>query len=308
MSVTYGFYNAVNHDRLYNAIQMSQLFDGIIQNGVFSTIGDALVVTPQSGMNIKVGEGRAWFNHTWTLNDADLVLTVPSLASIIMSRIDAVVLEVDSSLAVRANTIKIISGTEATAPVKPTLVHTAEVNQYALAYITIPQGATEIKAENIENVVGTDETPFVTGVLQQVSIETLLQNWATRYEEWIDNFESTNETAFNEWFDNLRYVLDGDVAGHLQNEIESTMVNYTLLSTNWDSNNRYMIESNHITATSNQEVLPALSANITDDQLKALNKANFQDGGQEPGKMYIVARGNVPLIDIPVRIIFRGIK
>ena len=303
MSVTYGFYNAVNHDRLYNAIQMSQLFDGIIQNGVFSTIGDALVVTPQSGMNVKVGEGRAWFNHTWTLNDADLVLTVPSLASIIMSRIDAVVLEVDSSLAVRANSIKIVSGTEATTPVKPTLVHTTEVNQYALAYITIPQGATEIKAENIENVVGTDETPFVTGVLQQVSAETLLQNWATSFNSWMDKEQSD----FDEWFQNLQYVLDGDVAAHLQNEIESVTSNYTLLATNWD-NGRYMIESTRITATSNQEVLPALSANITDDQLKALSKANFQDGGQEPGKMYIEARGDIPAIDIPVRIIFRGIK
>lgn len=303
MSVTYGFYNAVNHDRLYNAIQMSQLFDGIIQNGVFSTIGDAFAVTPNEGMNIKVGEGRAWFNHTWTLNDADLVLTVPSLTSIIMSRIDAVVLEVDSSLAVRANSIKIIQGTEATTPVKPTLVHTGDVNQYALAYITIPQGATSIVAENIENVVGTDETPFVTGVLQQLSIETLLQNWDTNFKGWL----STEQADFDEWFQNLQYILDGDVAAHLQTEIESTTANYTLIASNW-TGGRYTIENSRITATSNQEILPALSTNITDEQLKALQKANLMDDGQEPGRAFIVARGNVPAIDIPVRIIFRGIK
>ena len=30
MSVTYGFYNALNHDRLYDALQMSSLFVNIL--------------------------------------------------------------------------------------------------------------------------------------------------------------------------------------------------------------------------------------------------------------------------------------
>ena len=45
MAVTYGFYNALNHDRLYDAIQMSSIFDGIIRDGIFSTIGDTMIVT-----------------------------------------------------------------------------------------------------------------------------------------------------------------------------------------------------------------------------------------------------------------------
>ncbi len=35
MSVTFGFYNSVNGDRKYDAIQMSSIFDGIIRDGVF---------------------------------------------------------------------------------------------------------------------------------------------------------------------------------------------------------------------------------------------------------------------------------
>ena len=31
---SYGFYNSVNGDRLYNAQQMSELFEGLITDGV----------------------------------------------------------------------------------------------------------------------------------------------------------------------------------------------------------------------------------------------------------------------------------
>ena len=38
MSVTSGFYNGLSHDRKYNAVQMSSLFDGIINDGIFQSI------------------------------------------------------------------------------------------------------------------------------------------------------------------------------------------------------------------------------------------------------------------------------
>lgn len=70
MSVSYGFYNSMNGDRKYDATQMSSIFDGIINDGIYETIGDRFVVRTSGGMNVVVGTGRAWFNHTWTLNDS----------------------------------------------------------------------------------------------------------------------------------------------------------------------------------------------------------------------------------------------
>ena len=50
MAFTCGFFNSENGDRKYNAEQMSAIFDGIIADGVFTTIGDHLAVSAGTGM------------------------------------------------------------------------------------------------------------------------------------------------------------------------------------------------------------------------------------------------------------------
>jgi len=161
MAITFGFYNSVAGDRVYDAIQLSSLFDGVLIDGVFEDFEDALEVSENSGMDINVAKGKAWFDHTWTLNDAVLVLTVPA-ADIIYPRLDYVVLEVDASDSVRENTIKIISGDPYSVPVEPDLIQTAEVHQYPLALIAVAANATEILDADITKLVGSYLCPHVT--------------------------------------------------------------------------------------------------------------------------------------------------
>lgn len=202
MSVTYGFYNALNHDRRYDAIQMSSIFDGIVRDGIFMSIGDCMVVKEEDGMLITVGIGRAWFNHTWTLNDALLPLEVPQ-SEVILNRIDAVVLEVNAEQAVRANTIKIVKGTPASNPARPTLINTATVHQYPLAYISVRAGVTSIRQANITNMVGTSATPYVTGILDTVNIDNLIAQWKDQWQEFFENqtedMENTNQFWKDTW-------------------------------------------------------------------------------------------------------------
>ena len=49
MAVTYGFYNSLNKDRVYNAEQMSSIFNGIITDGVFASIGGSLMPIAGTG-------------------------------------------------------------------------------------------------------------------------------------------------------------------------------------------------------------------------------------------------------------------
>lgn len=202
MSVTYGFYNARNHDRRYNAIQISSIFDGIIRDGIYMSIGDHMIVKPNSGLMVTVGSGRAWFNHTWTLNDSLLPIEVP-LSEVILNRIDAVILEVNAEEAVRANSIKVVKGTPATNPSRPTMVNTSAVHQYPLAYIYVGAGVTEIRQSNITNMIGTSSTPFVTGIIDAINIDDLVAQWGDQwqefYEKQVADMERTNVFWKEQW-------------------------------------------------------------------------------------------------------------
>lgn len=204
MAFTFGFYNSLNGDRKYNAEQISAIFDGLISNGVYDTIGQLFAVKPGTGMQVTVGTGRAWFDHTWNDNDSVLPLFVDA-ADITLARYDTVVLEVNAGINVRTNTIKIVKGTAGTNPVKPTLTNSGSIHQHALAHIRIPGGATSITASMIQNVVGTSECPFVTGIIQTAQIDALFQQW---------------EGEFDEWFENVQATLTDNVVTNLQLQID----------------------------------------------------------------------------------------
>lgn len=194
MSFASGFFNSVDHDRLYDATDISRLFDGLIRDGIFASIGDCLVVKQSNQMNVTVGTGRAWFNHTWSYNDALYPVTIPP-SEILMDRIDAIVLEINSVEAVRANSIKLIKGTPSSTPAKPALTNTKEVHQYPLAYVTVGKEVTSIRQADIENCVGTSACPFVTGILEVISIEQLIPQW----KDILNRFVEENTANFNTW-------------------------------------------------------------------------------------------------------------
>lgn len=229
MAITYGFYNSKDGDRKYYARQVSKIVDSLVKDGIFMHIGEHLNVKQGTGMQVLVEPGFAWFNHTWTENDADYPLTIEE-SDLLQPRIDAIVLEVDESLAVRANAIKVIKGAPASEPQKPTLTNTAEVHQYPLAYVSVAVGASQITNANIENRIGMEDCPFVTGILETINIDTLIQEW---------------EAQFDEWFKSLEDTLSGDVAGNLllliQDLQKHVMYKYsaTFKFDAWDGNGPY---------------------------------------------------------------------
>lgn len=214
MALTFGFYNSIGHDRRYNALQMSQLFDGIITDGVFMNIGTGMIVTAGSGLTVNVGIGRAWFNSTWTLNDA--IYPIEATASdVLRDRIDAVVLEVDQRETARANRIFIKEGVASTTPAKPDMTKSNGVYQYPLCYITRAAGSTEITQANIENCVGTSQCPWVTGILKTVDTDKLVTQWVAQFDELYARLEdAVDQTLAGEIVDgsiSTSKIIDGAV-------------------------------------------------------------------------------------------------
>lgn len=215
MAFTCGFFNSQNGDRKYNAEQMASIFDGLIKDGVYDTVGDIFAVTPGTGMQVLVGSGRAWFDHTWNNNDAQYPLAITA-ADVSLPRYDAVVLETNHSDTVRTNRLRVLTGTPASNPVKPTMASTANVKQHPLAYIKVTAGATAITQSMIQVVVGTSECPFVTGIIDTAQIDALFQQW---------------NGEFNEWFENLKVQLSDNVVANLQAQIDKKVAKADVATT-----------------------------------------------------------------------------
>jgi hypothetical protein len=164
MALTSGFFNSVDGDRRYDADQFSSFLDGIVYDGVYGAYGNRFYVMSNESedLGIIIDTGRAWFNHTWTLNDTYYNLTMPE-ADLLLDRIDAVVIEVNKED--RQNSFQVVQGTPAESPVRPTLKGrsgevTEEIYQYAIAYIARPAASTEVTQDQIVYVVDTSETPL----------------------------------------------------------------------------------------------------------------------------------------------------
>lgn len=229
MSVTSGFFNSLNGDRRYNAEQMSAIFDGIINDGIFANIGTAFGVKADVGNAITVGIGRAWFNSTWVLNDAVLPITA-DVSEVILDRYDAVVIEIDHSDAVRAGSIKIVKGTPSSSPQRPTMESTLDVHQYPLAYIYRKAGSSSIVQADITSMIGTGSCPYITGILQVLGIDNIVAQWQDQWAQWFasQTAEGNNQMTqwmgdkqleFNTWFGNLQTILDGNTASNLAQQI-----------------------------------------------------------------------------------------
>ncbi len=164
MSVKSGFFNSIAGDRLYDAKAFGSLFDGILRDGIFRDIGGELRVTAGVTTSVVVAIGKAWFNDSWLINNVGYVLQIPNILPG-SDRIDIIALDFDQSTAVRDNTIIVIPGVPAGSPVPPPLINTTERKQYALAYVSVTGGATDIVDSDITDLVGTAGTPFASGIL-----------------------------------------------------------------------------------------------------------------------------------------------
>lgn len=298
-SVTCGFYNSIG-DRKYDAIQMSELFDGIINDGVFASIGTGFVVKADTGNIVNVGIGKAWFNHTWTKNDAILPVTCEE-SEVLLDRIDAIVIEVNSSIEVRDNFIKPIKGTPSSTPVTPTLSKNGDLYQYPLCYIYRKAGSTEIKQTDITNTVGSEETPFITGLMQTISLSELLGQWEDELDQFVKdetadfdsdyqqlkrNMEAAaavltewtkgEQQTFLDWFESMRNQLSTDAAGNLQIQLDKMKLESIL--TNGFSGGTKVFSDDGTTITSTDNDGAVLVKMFTDEFTKCTSTLKDSNG------------------------------
>lgn len=206
MAITYGFFNAIKqsdgtYDRVYNSDQISNMFEGLISDGVFESVDDAMIVKAKSGMTIEVGAGRATVGSKWIKNDAKLDITLQA-SHLTLNRYSAIVIRADY----QNRTIEIVEkvGTAATSPTKPAIEKSQTIEEKCLAYIYVGKGVAAITQANITDTrTDSNICGFVTGVVKQVDTSELFLQWQTAYEQFYNQmlaWQNEQKSLFDTWF------------------------------------------------------------------------------------------------------------
>ncbi len=211
MAVTSGFFNSINGDRKYSAEQFGAIFDGVIVDGVFASVGEKFKVVPAGGNTVEIGSGRAWFRHVWIWNDVSIRLDL-SPADVLTNRIDTIVIEIDTRTQNRRASIKVVEGDRASTPRRKTMIRDGGVYQYPIADVFRNSGDQQIQEKNITYLVGTGDTPWVTGPLKTIDATDIFARWDRTMNEQKIEAQAAYNAATTE-MRNEAYALLNDIQG-----------------------------------------------------------------------------------------------
>ena len=287
MAWTSGFFNSVNGDRLYNADQMSRIFEGLITDGVYESVGNKLAVRPNSGMTIQISTGRGWFDKHWVNNDSEYTMTVEN-SDVILNRYAAVVIKVDSTDAVRDAVPYLKYSEFSSNPVKPAMTRTETVKEYCLAYIYIGAGVSEIKASAIEDTRANENLcGWVTGLIEQLNSATLFEQFTG---------------IFNEWFSGLQDFINEETETKLVNALPVSMT-ITLTPDNWVSSGD--VYKQNVTVV-NMNTTKSVVVSPNSDTVTEYSSAEVRCTGQNVNELEFTATTR-PTTAIKVDIVHMGV-
>ncbi|MFD4491648.1 hypothetical protein [Lysinibacillus fusiformis] len=232
MAITSGFHNSINGDRKYGSDFFALFFGTLIANGVFPNPSTGLQVTANSNMTTSVKAGKGWINGYFIVNDGDYVLKHDN-ADGLLKRIDRVVMKLNHIK--REIEVLIKKGTFASSPVAPTLQRDADAYELALADVLINNGVTQITQANItDQRLNSALCGIVHGTVNQVDTTTIFNQYQAWFAQTTQNvaidleiWKQHTKDDFDTWFDSIKGILDGDVAGNLAAHIAQLEVDFS---------------------------------------------------------------------------------
>lgn len=212
-SVSCGFFDAIDRDRVYSAAQMNMPYKRLVSNGVFATASGTpstdLQVSAGTGRAVQVAPGNGLFGDRWLENPAVIPITVPANTAL-TGRIDSVIVQVSLASSGRSGSIIYRTGTPAAAPVPPELGSGADLYEYRLANVAVASGASSITAADITDCRGSADCPWVTSLIYQVDTSVLWAQYQAAYRQYFDmatsNFNAYVAQQQQAWEDFLAHA------------------------------------------------------------------------------------------------------
>lgn len=236
MALKYGFYpSTLGSTKYYTDDDVGEIFDGLINDGVYMDIGDRFKVTSGTvPYQVKIGTGRAWFNHTYSHLDEPMTIGMspgPNMPMCVVLMINKIL---GKNLITSMPEVAIEQNTG------------SNVFIYKLATVSLSENtSSSVWSEliTIKNHVGTSICPYVTGIIQQMSIDDIVSNWQNQwnqfmtarevedqeYQDKLNDFYSSLEETSEKYLADANQILEekGDQLAQLRNSYVTQLENVT---------------------------------------------------------------------------------
>lgn len=149
MAIKYGFFDSIDHDRVYNAEDMSRYFDGLVEKGVVDGVYSNLQPYVRS-RSVGLHAGRAFVDCRWYDQSESVTIKTYSLQTV--KALIVLTLDYDA----RAIAAEVIDGT---ATDFPAVTDSDKLKYLKLAEVTVTESAIDVNS-----LIGSGETPLLQGI------------------------------------------------------------------------------------------------------------------------------------------------
>lgn len=203
-------------DRAVTSEPLREYIKGVITNGVLPNPSNNLQVSAgTNGMTVLVNAGFCVIEGGLAIEPNTRTLEVTSADST-YDRIDTVVARWDSNDATRRVDLHIVRGVPASHPVRPTLTRNESIYELGLADVFVTKGIVTITNEKITDTRMESARCGICSSISEWDTTTIYQ----QVQADLQQFKSSEQTAFMDWFDQMKDQLSEDAAGHLQEEVD----------------------------------------------------------------------------------------
>lgn len=203
-----GFYPSNKGDRKYGASDFGKFLDGLICDGVFTTMYNQFKVSAvePASRTVVVDTGKAWFNDTWIVLAEEYAIECEA-AYDDGDRYDAVVLANNTTfsdythdgqtVSARDASVFVIKGEKSAAgnPTFPIEAGDQEVSDgvylYPIANIYRGKGTSTITTADVKPCVGTEVCPWVTALVTPNKEATAFtEYWQAQLDKFINGLQA----------------------------------------------------------------------------------------------------------------------
>lgn len=289
--------NLGNNDREYFANDFTRYFKEFISSGLFMKRADSLQVIANGDMTVTLRPGNLIIDGYRYENLNDIIIPIEP-ADGVLNRIDRVsVTWIKEERDIHKTVQK---GTQSYLPVAPECRRTEEYKDYVVADIYIPAGSIKITQDNITDQRLNSEICGLAIAFSEIDTKLIFDQLQAFYEKVVEEnraWEEGKKQEFDEWFQNAKNQLAGDVAGNLQKQIGTLADLLTENKENLVGAVNEVKESirapvAHLLATEEGSPLDATMGKVLDEKISQLN-------GKLTANMFMVSSVISSAISIP---------